>query len=61
MELGEGGRESEVVIMKERRLVPTEPVCEGMARFSFLLETCAPGTVPDPPLIAALLDLVSET
>jgi hypothetical protein len=50
--LGEGPRESEVVVMKERRLVPIEPVYEGIARFSFLLETCAPGSVPDPPLIA---------
>jgi hypothetical protein len=43
--------------MKERVLIPTEPVRDGMARFSFLLETCAPGTVPDPQLIAAVLDL----
>jgi hypothetical protein len=60
MDLGEGPRESEVVVMKERRLVPIEPVYEGMARFSFLLETCAPGSVPDPPLIAAILDLVIQ-
>ncbi len=38
--------------------VPVEVVTEGMVRFSFLLETCAPGSVPDPLLIAALLDLV---
>lgn len=31
---------------------------KGMQRFSFLLETCQPGTVPDPHLLAALLDLV---
>ncbi|XP_055525794.1 protein unc-80 homolog isoform X1 [Wyeomyia smithii] len=53
----EGPRESEVVVLKERRLIPMNPVREGMARFSFLLETCAPGSIPDPPLIAALLDL----
>ncbi|XP_058813943.1 protein unc-80 homolog isoform X3 [Topomyia yanbarensis] len=53
----EGPRESEVVVLKERRLIPIDPVREGMARFSFLLETCAPGSIPDPPLIAALLDL----
>lgn len=53
----EGPRESEVVVLKERRLIPMDPVREGMARFSFLLETCAPGSIPDPPLIAALLDL----
>lgn len=43
--------------MKERRLIPTEPVREGMMRFSFLLETCAPGSVPDSQLIGAILDL----
>ncbi|XP_038122393.1 protein unc-80 homolog isoform X5 [Culex quinquefasciatus] len=53
----EGPRESEVVVLKERRLIPITPLREGMARFSFLLETCAPGSIPDPPLIAALLDL----
>lgn len=57
LDMGEGPRESEVVVLKERRLIPIDPVREGMARFSFLLETCAPGSIPDPPLIAALLDL----
>ena len=42
----------------ERHLVPVEAVQAGMGRFSFLLETCAPGSVPDPLLIASLLDLV---
>lgn len=46
-----------MVVLKERRLIPITPLREGMARFSFLLETCAPGSIPDPPLIAALLDL----
>lgn len=55
----DGPRESEVVILKERKLVPIEPVRVGMLRLSFLLETCAPGTFPDPQLIAAVLDLVS--
>ncbi|KAH8311397.1 hypothetical protein KR044_006087 [Drosophila immigrans] len=53
----DGPRESEVVILKERKLVPTEPVRVGMLRLSFLLETCAPGSFPDPQLIAAVLDL----
>lgn len=57
IDLGDGPRESEVVVLKERRLIPTEPVREGMLRFSFLLETCAPGSVPDPQLIGAILDL----
>lgn len=55
--MAEGPRESEVVVLKERRLVPIDAVRLGMGRFSFLLETCAPGSIPDPPLIAALLDL----
>lgn len=29
-----------------------------MQRFSFLLEVCVPGTVPDAQLIGAILDLV---
>lgn len=58
-DVGDGCRESEVVMLKERRLVPIEPVREGMLRFSFLLETCTPGSVPDPQLVAAVLDLVS--
>lgn len=58
IEMGEGLRDSEIVILKERRLIPCDLVKEGMSRFSFLLETCSPGSVPDPPLIAALLDLV---
>lgn len=56
--MGEGPRESEVVVLKERRLIPVEPVREGMFRFSFLMETCAPGSLPDPQLIAAILELV---
>lgn len=59
-EYGEGPKESEVVVFKERRLVPCEPVKEGMQRFSFLLEVCVPGSFPDPQLIAAVLDLVSK-
>ncbi|XP_067617924.1 protein unc-80 homolog isoform X6 [Eurosta solidaginis] len=53
----DGPRESEVVVLKERKLIPLEPVRRGMFRFSFLLETCAPGSFPDPQLIAAVLDL----
>ncbi|EFN65650.1 Uncharacterized protein KIAA1843 [Camponotus floridanus] len=57
MELGEACRESEFVVLKERRLVPCSAVFNGMLRFSFLLETCQPGSVPDPHLMASLLDL----
>lgn len=59
-DVGDGCRESEVVLLKERRLVPIEPVRQGMLRFSFLLETCTPGSVPDPQLVAAVLDLVRK-
>lgn len=47
-----------MVVLKERRLIPTLPVREGMARLALLLEVCAPGSVPDPALVTALLDLV---
>lgn len=56
---GEGSKESEIVVLKERRLIPIKPVREGMQRFSLLLEVCVPGTVPDPQLIGAIMDLVS--
>lgn len=32
---------------------------EGARRFAFFLETCKPGQMPDPPLIAALMELKS--
>ncbi|XP_066154738.1 protein unc-80 homolog isoform X3 [Euwallacea fornicatus] len=56
-ELGENSRESEVVFLKERKLIETGLVYSGMQRFSFLLETCPPGTVPDAFLLASALDL----
>uniref|UniRef100_A0A915PNH9 Uncharacterized protein n=1 Tax=Setaria digitata TaxID=48799 RepID=A0A915PNH9_9BILA len=42
-----------------RRLVNLCEIQEGVRRFSFFLETCRPGSYPDPPLLAALLDLKS--
>jgi protein unc-80 len=58
IDFGDGGpKESEVVILKERRLIPVEPVRNGMMRLSFLLEACVPGSVPDSQLIGAILDL----
>lgn len=56
----DGPRESEVVVLKERKLIPLEPVRGGMLRLSFILDTCAPGSFPDPQLVAAVLDLVSK-
>ena len=54
-----GVYESDGIFLMERHLVPVDIVQTGMSRFSFLLETSAPGTLPDPLLIGALLDLVS--
>lgn len=60
-EYGDGSKESEIVVLKERRLIPMKPVRDGMQRFSFLLEVCVPGTVPDPQLIGAIMDLVNQS
>ena len=57
---GGGVYESGGMCFMERHIVPVHVVQIGMSRFSFLLETSAPGTLPDPLLIAALLDLVSK-
>ncbi|XP_031777864.1 protein unc-80 homolog isoform X3 [Nasonia vitripennis] len=57
LEPGEASRESEFVVLKERRLVPRKALFEGIQRFSFFLETCQPGSVPDQHLMGALLDL----
>ena len=53
------GHATEVIIVRERRLVSSYAVKSGMLRFNFMLDCCQPGSVPDPHLIAALLDLVS--
>lgn len=47
-------------MLKERKLVATEVLYNGMQRLAFLLEICHPGSVPDPPLVAAVLDLVNK-
>lgn len=52
------GRDSDTLYFRERHLVPIDAIQTGMGQFSFLLDTCIPGTVPDPLLIAGLLDLV---
>ena len=49
---------SDTVFFKERHLVPSKVVQSGLARFNLLLDMSPPGTVPDPLLIAALIDLV---
>ena len=40
--------------------MPALVVQSGLAKFNLMLEMNAPGTVPDPLLIAALIDLVSK-
>ncbi|OZC08433.1 hypothetical protein X798_04493, partial [Onchocerca flexuosa] len=42
-----------------RKFINLRGIQEGVRRFSFFLETCRPGSYPDPPLLAALLDLKS--
>ena len=51
-------RDSDTVLFKERHMVPAHVVQIGLAKFNLMLEMNAPGTVPDPLLIAALIDLV---
>ncbi|XP_014212230.1 protein unc-80 homolog [Copidosoma floridanum] len=56
-EAGEIPRDSEFVLLKERMLIKKKTLLRGIQRFSFLLETCQPGAVLEPHLMAALLDL----
>ncbi|XP_044757175.1 protein unc-80 homolog [Coccinella septempunctata] len=56
-DIGESSRESEFIVLKERKLVSTTAVLNGTMRFSFLLEACPPGSVPDANLLASVLDL----
>ena len=53
-----GTKDSDTLCYRERHLVPVDSIRVGMSRFNFLLETCSPGSIPDPLLISALLDLV---
>ena len=46
-----------LLLLKEAKLVSLPVVKNGMLRFQFLLESCSPGTLPDAPLVAAMLDL----
>lgn len=59
------GREKNKIVIEQlnippKNLVNLMAIREGARRFAFMLETCRPGTVPDAPLLAALLDLVSH-
>ena len=55
-----GLRDGEFLVAKESKLVNITAVKDGMLRLSFQMEACLPGTIPDPPLLAAALDLVSK-
>ncbi|XP_014281796.1 protein unc-80 homolog isoform X3 [Halyomorpha halys] len=58
IETAEGrGRDSEVVVLKARRMVRKDILVAGMNRLSILLEICHPATLPHPHLLAAVLDL----
>ncbi|GFO03526.1 unc-80-like protein, partial [Plakobranchus ocellatus] len=47
----------ELVMVKEKKMVDRYLIKSGMLRFSFLLECCHPGSLPDPQMVAAMLDL----
>lgn len=55
-----GLRDGEFLVAKESKLVNITAVKDGMLRLSFQMEACLPGTIPDPPLLAAALDLVNK-
>lgn len=50
--------ENDAIIVKEKKLVDKFLIKSGMLRFSFLLECAPPGAIPDPQLVAAMLELV---
>ena len=53
-------KDDELVYYKARKIVPRVNLKLGMSRFTFLLDTCCPGSIPDPLLLASILDLVSR-
>ena len=52
-------KDDELVYFKARKIVPRLDLKLGMSRLTFLLDTCCPGSIPDPLLLASVLDLVS--
>ena len=52
-------KDEDIVYYRARRMIPVQELKVGMGRFTFLLENCMPGTVPDPSLLASILDLVN--
>ena len=54
-----GSLGSDLLLIRQRKLIREWILKRGMSGFAFLLESCQPGSMPDPQLIAAILDLVS--
>ncbi|XP_074657337.1 protein unc-80 homolog [Tubulanus polymorphus] len=52
-----GDQATEVIVLREKKLVNGYNVKCGMLRLSFFLDCCHPGSFPDCQLIAAMLDL----
>uniref|UniRef100_A0A1I8F4W2 CLASP_N domain-containing protein n=1 Tax=Macrostomum lignano TaxID=282301 RepID=A0A1I8F4W2_9PLAT len=44
-------------VMRQRRIINCQLLHSGMSLFRFLLDSCHPGVVPEPQLVAAMLDL----
>ena len=53
-------KDEELLYFKVTKIVPRIDLKLGMSRFTFLLDTCCPGSIPDPLLLAAVLDMVSS-
>ena len=53
-------KDEELLYFKVTKLVPRLNLKLGMSRFTFLLDTCCPGSIPDPLLLASVLDMVSR-
>uniref|UniRef100_A0A915D4K6 Uncharacterized protein n=1 Tax=Ditylenchus dipsaci TaxID=166011 RepID=A0A915D4K6_9BILA len=53
----ESQQESVPPFLPPRQLVIIRDIREGASRFTFLLETCRPGQMPDAPLVAAMMEL----
>lgn len=58
LEDGVHPRQSEFVVLKERKLVQIKQLKIGIQRFSTMMEMCGPGSIPDANLMSAIFDLV---
>jgi hypothetical protein len=52
-------KDDELLYFKATKIVPRLDLKLGMSRLTFLLDTCCPGSIPDPLLLASVLDMVS--